>query len=587
MITRFCPLIWAFILLLSVLRPVPGLAQSVDFDISGVSGEMLRNVQAVIALPAGMGSNGDLDSRWVDRHLKGLPVKIAAALQPFGYYSPEIRVVPQSGSGPGRRILIHIEPGDPVLLDLVWVELQGPGRDDPLLREKLWPFTLNPGDILDHSLYEQGKSELQNRALDLGYLRADYSRHEILVQRQSREARLYLVLQTGGRYRVGQIDIQGAQEYPPWFLRRFLTLKPGQVFTYERLGRTQRNFYDADRFRSVRVRPSQELGEALQVPLTVELESSPTRRLRPGIGYGTDTGARLSLTYQDLNHWRAGNELASNLELSQVRQSVGSSYILPSRKRADASVRLQLSLEQEELDAYENRLLIAEIEYQRSLGRREQGSIFLRYHREDYRVEGPREHSLLLLGGLRYSVVRFDDPLRPRGGWQASAELRGAHPELGSDSALLQVLGKANLLVALPWRSSFLLRLQGATTLQEDGLEDIPASLRFFAGGDRSVRGYSYQSIGHRNSQGELEGGKHLALGNFELERSLGPDWALALFYDMGSAFNNLSSPSWFRSAGLSLRRYTQIGPVSASLARQLRVENPSWRLHLSVGFAW
>jgi len=574
-------------LLLAALTPSAILAASVSISITGVEGEVHRNLQAAAGLPPGIESEGRIDERWLERYVRGLKPRIAKALQPFGYYRPEIRIsLPERRNG-DRQVRIEVDPGKPVRVDKLELELEGAGKDEKQLREQLRAFPLEPGDVLDHGLYQQGKDELRNRAVDLGYLQADYSRHEMLVDPDAGKADIRLRLQTGERYFVGPVEIRGAHEYPPWFLRRFLSIAPGQVFSYERLGRTQRNYYDSDRFSSVRVRPMEDEVENLRVPVSVDLETKPPKRLRPGIGYGTDTGARFSLTYQDLNHLHLGNELAGELKLSEVSRNLGTSYILPSRRRPDASIRLQLSLQEDNLDAYENRLLIAEVEYQRQFAAKRLGSVFLRYHREDFDLAGDRDRALLLLFGIRGSLVRFKDPLRPRSGWQGSMEVRGAHPNLGSDSALLQVLGTTNLLFPLPWRSTFLLRLEGATTLQEDGLGDIPASLRFFAGGDRSIRGYAYQSIGPRNAQGEVEGGKQLALGNLELERALFENWGLALFFDMGGAFNQFTDPNWFRSVGVSLRRYTQIGPVSFAVARQIRVEDPSWRLHLSVGFSW
>src|SRR5512139_3240369 len=134
---------------------------------------------------------------------------------------------------------------------------------------------------------------------------------------------------------------------------------------------------------------------------------------------------------------------------------------------------------------------------------------------------------------------------------------------------------------------SLLARVQGGTIWRNEPLREIPPSLRFFAGGDQSVRGYAYQTLGPRDSSGDVVGGKHLLVGSIELERPLSENWGLALFYDAGNAFDSISAYELFEGAGCGLRRYTPVGPLKVDLARQVGVSDPSYRLHVSIGFTW
>jgi translocation and assembly module TamA len=108
--------------------------------------------------------------------------------------------------------------------------------------------------------------------------------------------------------------------------------------------------------------------------------------------------------------------------------------------------------------------------------------------------------------------------------------------------------------------------------------------LRFFAGGDRSVRGYAYQSLGPRNREGNVTGGKHLLFGSAELERAIRQDWGVAVFYDTGNAFDSFTEVTLAQSAGLGLRYYSKIGPFRLDIARQLNVASPAIRVHFVVG---
>ena len=87
-------------------------------------------------------------------------------------------------------------------------------------------------------------------------------------------------------------------------------------------------------------------------------------------------------------------------------------------------------------------------------------------------------------------------------------------------------------------------------TWQKDPLTDLPPSLRFYAGGDRSVRGYTYQSLGPKDASGNVIGGKHLLVGSVEVEYAISKSWSMALFYDVGNAFNNFEDLTWPRERG-------------------------------------
>jgi translocation and assembly module TamA len=122
-------------------------------------------------------------------------------------------------------------------------------------------------------------------------------------------------------------------------------------------------------------------------------------------------------------------------------------------------------------------------------------------------------------------------------------------------------------------------------TFLNDPLSDIPPSLRFFTGGDQSVRGYSYKSLGPRDATGRVVGGKQLLVGSVELERALFKDWGVSIFYDMGNSFNAFSAMSLYRGAGVGLHYYSSVGALNLSVAQPLGVNNPSIHFHFTVGF--
>ena len=126
-------------------------------------------------------------------------------------------------------------------------------------------------------------------------------------------------------------------------------------------------------------------------------------------------------------------------------------------------------------------------------------------------------------------------------------------------------------------------RMSGVTFL-DGSIDEMPASLRFFTGGDRSVRGYDFQSLGPKDRKGEVTGGKHLLVGSAELERAVYKNWGIAVFYDVGNAFNKFSDMDLHEGAGIGLRYYTPIGAIRLDYARQIGVDDPDNKIHITVG---
>ncbi|MEJ2201432.1 MAG: BamA/TamA family outer membrane protein [Desulfuromonadaceae bacterium] len=553
-----------------------------------VTGAELENVQSALELPPGLvADDGAVDRRWLQHFVDRIPVNVGQALEPFGYYQTITRTRLEKHQKNGHRVLVEIDPGKPVRITALRVVLVGEGRHLGELLRLVDAFPLAVGDVLRQDLYERGKGKLKAEALALGFLAADFSRHEIRVDRIRRQAEIDLLLDTKQRYHFGTVSFIGAPDYPEWFLNRFLDFSEGEIFSHEKLGKTQLNLLDSDRFNNVIVAPQSAPTAGDRVPVAIQLSPLPRRRLRPGVGYGTDTGGRCSLRFQNANLWHRAHLLKIDLLLAQRRQSLVFTYQVPAARNLTSQTAFRLGYTAEDVSSYETRSIFAEVERVWGFGQGRQGAVFTRLSREEYWVGEEHDRSRMILPGFRFSQRRYSQPIRPSRGYGFSFEARGAARSLGSDVSLLQLLASGNALLPLPARFSLWTRVEGGTTLQDEPLEDIPATLRFFAGGDRSVRGYAYQSLGPKNAQGETVGGKHLAVASLELEKALGASWGVACFYDMGNAFNDLTALEWAQGAGVGIRYYTQLGPVKIDLARQLGEPDPKWRLHLSIGLAW
>lgn len=578
----------AFLILWLILAPPLQAAEPVEIVVSGIDGDILKNVKDTLVLPAGLVRNGTVDQLWLKRFAEQAENKTRTALEPFGYYNSVVTITVEPDEE-RYRLLVTVQRGEPVRLNEVKVTLAGTGNKERRLERRLHrlvaKFPLNRGDVLLHQKYEGAKAALKTGAQDLGYLDAEFSRHEIRISPSATTATIDLVLDTGEMYYFGETHIQGAPDYPDSFLGRHLTYSSGEPFSYTRLGETQRNFTNSERFKEVIITPEKQDAEAFRVPVSVQLKAGPRISLRPGIGYGTDTGARFTVRYRDVNMFHRGHELYSHLFVAERLQGLVTGYIIPSPKDVRTSTTLQLNLQQEDTKTYTSRILALELDRNRSFGTGKLGTAYVKAQYEDYTVGTENSSARLLLPGLRFSDDRYVNPIRPRRGFRYALEARGTHQLLGSDTALVQMLAEGSHLQPLPWRLSLHTRAKAGTTMLNDPLRDIPPSLRFFTGGDQSVRGYSYKSLGPRNATGQVVGGSKLLTGSIELERAIFRDWGVSVFYDAGNSFNSFSSVSLFQGAGVGLHYYTAVGGLNLSVARPLGVDNSSFHIHFTVGF--
>ena len=560
-------------------------AEKVEVVVTGIEGDALKNVQEALTLPSGMVGEETVDRPWLERFAKEAEEETRLALEPFGYYQARV-TVGLSEPAPARfRLQVAVIPGEPARLSEVKVTLIGPGLEERRLRRLVTIFPLKEGDLLLHQRYEEAKAALQLRARDLGYLDADFSRHEIRVAASNTSAAIELTLATGDKYYFGATSIEGAPEYPDSFLRRHLSYSAGDVFSFSGLGETHLNFANSERFKEVVVTPGKVDSEEHSVPVAVQLQAGPRITVRPGIGYGTDTGARFTVRYRDLNMFHLGHELHSGLYVAQRLKGLVTGYVIPDSRDVRSSTTLQLNLQEENTDTYDSRILALELARNRSFGKGKLGTAYLKAQYEEYTVADQESTARLMLPGLRFSDDRYDNPIRPRRGFRYAFDLRGTHQLLGSDTKLAQILAEGSHLLPLPWRLSLHTRAKAGVTLASDPLSDIPPSLRFFAGGDQSVRGYSYKSLGPRNADGQVVGGKQLLTGSIELERALYKNWGVSVFYDAGNTFNALSDVSLHQGAGVGLHYYTSVGALNLSVARPLGADSQSLHVHFTVGF--
>ncbi len=587
---------WLLIFMLAPLCLSAQRDQPVRVHIEGVSGRELDNVRIALALPEGLVSGGVVNEKWLEHFEKQVPGKAAMALEPFGYYGAKVSVSSGIAGDGTYELNVVIDPGEPVRVAEVAVGIQGAGKNESKLEALVRAFPVTKGARLDEDVYEKAKNALRAKAVELGYLDADYVKHEIRIVKEEHSARVRLVLETGEKYYFGPITFSGALNYGPAFLGRFIDFKPGDVFSDQKIGESQKNLNNADRFRSVMIYADKDKAVDHAVPVEVRLEESKPKRLRMGVGFETDTGPRGTFKYEDVNFMKTSHKFESQFDISTPLLFAGARYTMPHPKDIRSFSAISVNLKREDyrntpnyygngIPNYFSETAQAEYERARSYGKFGTGSIFLQLLRENSDVGDDHTNSFSVMPGIRLTAIHYDNMVRPRQGYRYLLEIKGTHQALGSTTGFLQVICDGGVVIPLPAGLSLLTRAKIGATAQNEKDTELPIALRFFAGGDKSVRGYAYRSLGPTDSEGNVIGGKNMFAGSIELEKAIGKDWGLAVFYDAGNAFNDFSQVELAQGAGIGGRYYSPIGPIRLDIARQIDQPRPDFRVHISIGF--
>ncbi len=533
-----------------------------------------------------------LSAKRIERLHQQAPAEIQQALQPFGYYQSTVQaqLIPPSSTQDKWRAVYTVIPGPPLILNKINIQLLGDAQQDPAFETLLAHLPIKTGKILHHSDYEKAKQQLRSLAQERGYFDAEFTQQQILIEKSTFTAHVQITLDSQHRYRFGEVTFNQS-----WLndnvLQRHLTFKPGDFYTVNQMLALKNNLIGSDYFEQVDVeRVLEAVTEDYRIPIQITLTPKKRSSYPFRIGYGTDTGIRGSLGWERRYVNRRGHRLKSKIEWSEIRQGAVANYLIPLGEFQEDNLTLSLSYRGENTDTSDSQLFkIGPSLYQaRSIWGFDLREILgIEYRNEIYTI-GTNEigHSKLLMPHASWSYLEADDRINPQNGYKIQFDLRGAMNGLGSNTSFLQ--GRASLTVIRQLIEQGRLITRGEfgysfISLLNGEFHDLPPSIRFFAGGDRSVRGYDYQALGPKNPRGEVIGGKHLLVGSVEYEHRIFKNWSVAAFYDLGNAFNEPSEPLK-QGPGLGLRWHSPVGPIRIDIASAINERETPWRLHISVG---
>ena len=345
--------------------------------------------------------------------------------------------------------------------------------------------------------------------------------------------------------------------------------------------------------------------EEKKIPVIVTLNADRLNSAEVGAGYGSDTGARVRGQYRRAIVNRRGHSFDANLELSKIRQSIDGRYNIPYHHPLNDYISMVGGYEREEREdvAQGNGLMIeSAVAGVDRIIKRPRGSwqhtFGLRYRLDRITQDGvvdageipdaflanANEQQQSLLFGYEVARTTSDKRVNPGKGFRQTYKV-----ELGSES----LLSDADMaIVNAGWR--FIYSLGENDNHQFVGRGDVgyifaqdftkvPYNLRYFTGGDQTIRGFDYKSLSPEENGFKL-GGQALAVGSLEYNYQFQEGWRAAVFSDVGNAYDkDFNTPTAY-SVGLGVRWASPIGPIRVDVASGISDDDHPIRIHFFIG---
>ncbi len=546
-----------------------------DVQITPANPDLKANIEGYV------GELGERNAQALRNFSLGAEQQAEKAAQALGYYQAQIDSEIQDGENP--RLVIKVLPGEPIRLRNVVVRVEGPAAS---LKAFKVPQSdaLKAGAVLNHGHYEDAKRLIQNQASRYGFFSGRFTSQRLSIDPRAGVADIELVYDSGPRYSLGKVMFSGDSPFNEDLLKRMVPFKENTPYDSQLIAELNQAMQASGYFEGVRVDAAPTAAVGQVIPVTVQLETRKPRTMGLGLGFSTDVGVRGKANWT--RHWAnaQGHSYGFESELSAPRQNVGLWYDVPLDPPLTDKLRFAGGYQYEEIAGTDSlsKLLTVGPEWHSKLPSGWERVISLKWQREEYRLGDDSGLSTLLMPGISYSYLRSDDRIDPHKGYRLQFDAQVAKEGLGSDANLVRgnVLLKGLTTVAQNHR--FLGRVQFGGNFT-DGYTSIPPSLRFFAGGDQSVRGYDYQTLSPTNSDGDRIGGRYMVAGSVEYQYSIAEKWRLATFVDQGNSFNNLDLPSLKTGVGFGVRWVSPVGPLRLDLAHPLD-DDGGVRLHFSMG---
>lgn len=534
------------------------------------------------------------------RLIDATPAQAAELLQTEGYFDAKVSVTGASdngtrGLGMSQPLRVVVEPGPLSRVSRIDLEFEGDlsrlaARGDEGARElaeslrKGWP--LPPGAGFRNADWSDAKTRVLTRLRAAGYANASFSGTAAQVDPAKRQVRLFLVADTGPLFRSGDMLIEGLVLHDRRAVEHLSGIEPGTPLTDTLLLDFQDRLLKSGLFEQASVTLDTGSPDPARARLRVRVNELARHQLTMGLGVSSNSGPRATAEHIDrrLLGWAA--TARNKAEWGRTRQAWDgelSTHVREDRYRWFTGGTI------ERLKTDDDVVLSQRLRAGRALdSARIERIQFLEWDRATRRTAQARTVTEALTANQGWIWRDIDNPLLPTDGQTLSLNLAvgQARSTTAGTAPLARAQGRLTAYRPLGGGWFGQARIEaGQVFVRNPAL--VTDNMGFRAGGDESVRGYAYRSLGPLRD-GAVGSGEVLLAGSLEVARPLSasmPSLWGALFIDAGDAADSWSTLGPVVGSGVGLRWRSPVGPLKLDLAYGHAVKKP--RLHFSVGIVF
>ncbi len=524
----------------------------------------------------------EVDAALLERLVARTATEARELLATEGYFSPQVEVS-STGDQVAGLVRLSVIPGAPVLVTTADIKITGGILTDPAanpnpaqLSER---WRLPSGSAFRQSAWDNAKEALLRELVFNGYPAARITASTAEVDPQSGKVAVAVSIDSGPLFHFGPLEITGLQRYPKTSVENLKSFRVGERYSFDVLLYYQTRLQASGHFQNASVTINPDPANAAAAPVVVRVVEHPEKKVDLGVGFSTDTRFRSEATFTDNNTFRPGWQGLARMRLDTKEQILEGSIALtpePGGWRNHIGVKATHS-DIENLDSRVNSITARR--YWRSSPKELDWA--LKFQVEEQSLEaGPVDHLEALTLNYSWTLRQVDDLLRPRRGHLLNLQLGGASAEMLSTRSFVR--GYARGLYILPFSATDRMHLRGEFgAVWANARDGIPSEFLFRAGGDQSVRGYAYESLGVTLGSATV-GGRFLGVTTVEYQHDFTPQWGGALFVDAGNAADSFTKLQPVYGYGAGVRWITSAGSINLDVARAH--ETGDFRMHFTIG---
>lgn len=510
--------------------------------------------------------------------------QILTVLKSNGYYKATIDSHLEAHPEKNHWIASYaVKLGDPLRIKTIQFTILGDGERNLALNKIYQKSDLHPGKILNQSHYEALKTDLLNQAIALGFFDAEIAEHQIRINLNKNQADIVLTLQTSTRYHFGKTTFsQEGFAFESKFLERYLTYQTGQPYQASLIEALQSHLANTEYFSDISVKPTPN-SATHSVDVLIKTTTQKKIKYTLGLGYGTETGPRITLG-SDIRYVNSrGDYLTLAVQASRIYQEVVASYVIPGKNPVTDYTSINAGENYTDITPYTATTTLAGMDWgsvrghwTRTLGLHEN---WVHY---DTPVSNTDRAAYLLPRAELYYQYPINNGFFTNG-FNTDIATTGTVQSFASQSTFIKSILTTRYAIGLSTDNRLFFRAQ-AGAIGTHSLTDLSPTIRFYTGGIGSIRGYQYSSLSPEDSNGNLTGGRYLLVGSINFEQRLYGKLSGLVFYDAGNAFNKLNGVQWAQGAGLGFAYQSPVGPIQFYFSHPVDLPDSHWRVDFSVG---